>query len=148
LSSQVTQLSNEANQPYICPVSNVGWNECGDVGHARYKDDYIRHRKALLNNLANLVRQRDTSIINVNQISNELDRRKQYLDRYAKDFITKQKRLFEVVAQLKIAQDQLTEKARVAALEKFKSRADIFFAENSNDQQQIGSVFGQLEGGA
>lgn len=147
LSNQIAQLTEEANRPYLCPVSQVTWSECTDASHVKYKNEYVSKRDEKLKALAQARNRWEDASATVDRISDDLQWYRQQAREFAQNLETARLRLQEAEAQMKAARDLLTERARFAEEEKWKSRADVFLGENASDQKAIESAIGQLSAG-
>jgi len=144
LANQINQWSAEANRAYVCPEKNVGWNECNNPDHVKYKNAYLEHRKQAEQRLQSLEGERDEAAELVNSTSNDLQDCRQRLKNAQTDLKLAKQEAVNAEAGVSTARQALAEKARIAQEEKWRSRADIFSAENTADQQYVAQAIGQL----
>lgn len=147
LNGQIYQLTAAINVEYKCPDSGVSWNDCDNTQHGQYKADYIKRRNELGAQLGQVRNAHDNATKIVTSIAEDLESSIRQSTAFAEKLAAAQVRTKEAVARLEAAKTQLAKKARIAQDEKWKSRADLFFAENSRDQQQVTTSIRQLREG-
>lgn len=144
LNGQIYQLTAAINVEYKCPDSGVSWNECDNPQHGQYKADYIKRRNEMGAQLGQVRNAHDNATKIVTSIAEDLENAIRQSAAFADELAAAQVRTKEAVARLETAKTKLAKKARIAEDEKWKSRADLFFAENSRDQQQVTTSIRQL----
>ncbi|MQP68546.1 hypothetical protein GE253_24825 [Niveispirillum sp. SYP-B3756] len=144
-SKQVENATNVYNEPYICPVSGSTWDGCRVSGHQKYKEEYQNQRKWRKERLDNL--ERDLSVYKKQTVNarGTVAGRRQDLRSAEQDVSVKTDSLTRAKAAREAAVQKHAKRSEHVYQEKWRSRADLHWAENGSDKATLDVAVAQLE---